>query len=110
MWSKVKDAHADPSPEEFLLLAYDPSPWVSDLYMSTTTEVPGATNVTLSGTFLTKVFDGPYSAVPQWLSQMDRYVASKGKTTKRHFFYFPTCPSCARRTGHNYCVAFSEVG
>jgi hypothetical protein len=33
--------------------------------MTVTKEIPGAENVQLSGTFLSKVFDGPYNAVPK---------------------------------------------
>ncbi len=61
-------------------------------------------------TFLTKVFDGPYNAVPKWIGDMDRYVSSQGKTVKKYFFYFTTCPKCAKLRGHNYAVVFAQVG
>lgn len=109
MWQKIQDAKAELETKDFLLLAYDPSPWKSELYMTVTKEVPGAENVTLSGTFLSKVFDGPYNAVPKWIKEMEQYVSSKGKKTKKYFFYFTTCPKCAKLYGHNYAVAFSQV-
>lgn len=77
--------------------------------ITVTKDVPGADNVKLSGTFLTKVFDGPYNAVPKWLKEMDHYVESKGKKTKKYYFYFTTCPKCAKKYRHNYVVAFAEV-
>ena len=109
MWQKTQDAKADPDIKNFLLLAYDPSPWKSELYMTVTKEVPGAENVKLSGTYLSKVFDGPYNAVPKWLKEMEKFVSSKGKKTKKYFFYFTTCPKCAKIYGHNYAVAFAQV-
>ncbi len=109
MWKKTKDSGADPGMKDFIAMAYDPSPWKSEYYMAVTKEVPGAANVKLSGTFMTKVFDGPYSAVPRWIKEMDRYVASNGKTSKKYYFYYTTCPKCAKKYGHNYVVAFSEV-
>jgi hypothetical protein len=109
MWKKAQEAGADPDIKDFLLLAYDPSPWKSELFMATTKEVPGTENVRLSGTFLSKVFDGPFNSVPKWIEEMDEFVSSKGKKTKRYYFYFTTCPKCAKRYGHNYCVAFAEV-
>ena len=109
MWQKVQDAEADPDIKDFLLLAYDPSPWKSELYMTVTKEIPGAQNVKLSGTYLSKVFDGPYNAVPQWMKEMEKYVSSKGKKTKKYFFYFTTCPKCAKIYGHNYAIAFAQV-
>jgi len=74
MWSKAGEAKAAPDPKDFLLLAYDPSPWKSEFYLSVTAEVPGAENAKLSGTFLSKVFDGPYNAVPKWIKEMEAYV------------------------------------
>ena len=95
--------------KNFLLLAYDSSPWKSEFYMAVTREVPGAQNVKLSGTFLSNVFDGHFNSVPKWIKEMDEYVASKGRKTKKHFFYYTTCPKCAKIYGHNYVVAFAQV-
>jgi len=109
MWEKAQASKADPEIKEFILMATDPSPWKSELYMSVTKEVPDAENVKLSCTFLTKVFDGPYNAVPKWIKEMEKYVSSKGKKTKKYFIYFTTCPKCAKIYGHNYAVAFAQV-
>lgn len=109
MWKKIQDAKADPELKDFLLLARDPSPWKSELYLLTTKEVPGANNVTLSGTFLTKVFEGPFREVPNWIKEMDLYIEKKGKKVKDYYFYYTTCPKCAKKYGHNYVVAFAEV-
>ncbi len=109
MWKQAKDSGADPEMKDFIAMAYDPSPWKSEFYMAVTKAVPGADNVQLSGTFLTKVFDGPYNAVPKWIKEMNKYVASKGRTNKKYYFCYTTCPKCARKYGHNYVVVFSEV-
>jgi hypothetical protein len=109
MWQQAKDAGAQPEMKDFLLLAYDPSAWKSELYMTVTKDVPGADNVRLSGTFITKVYEGPYNGVPKWLKDMDAYVASQGKTTDRYYVYFPLCPECAAKTGHNYAVVFAKI-
>jgi len=109
MWKKIKDAKADPDMKDFLWLAYDPSPWKGEYYMTATKEVPNAENVILSGTFMTKVFDGPFNAVPKWMKIMDKYVADKGKKVKKYYFYYTTCPKCAKKYGHNYVVAFAQV-
>jgi hypothetical protein len=109
MWNQIQEANAAPNPDELLMLAYDPSPWKSELYVSVTQAISGAENVKLSGVFLSKVFDGPYHAVPQWIKTMDQYVATQGKTPQKYFFYYTTCPKCARKYGHNYVVAFAQV-
>lgn len=109
MWKKAQEAGAAPEMKDFLLLAYDPSPWKSELYMNVTKEVPGAENVKLTGTFVSKVFDGPYNHVPKYLNEFRRYLALTDKKAKKYYFYYTTCPKCAKKYGHNYIVAFAEI-
>ncbi|MBW2990503.1 hypothetical protein KY348_02240 [Candidatus Woesearchaeota archaeon] len=108
-WKKAQDAGAAPKIKDFLWLAYDPSPWKSEHYIHVTKEVPGANNVKLSGTFITKVYDGPFNKVPVWIKDMEKYLAKKGKKPKKYYFYFTTCPKCAKKYRHNYVVAFAQV-
>lgn len=109
MWDKAQAAKAAPPMEDFLLLAYDPSPWRSEYYMAITAPVPGEEEFRFSGTFVSKVFDGPYSAVPKWMKEMEEYAAARGEGIRKQFFYYTTCPKCARLYGHNYVVAFAQV-
>jgi hypothetical protein len=109
MWKKAQDAGAAPDLKDFLWLAYDPSPWKSEFYIAVTKEVPGADNVRFTGTFISKVFDGPYNQVPKWVKEMDSYLSARDKKAKKYYFYFTTCPRCAKRYGHNYVVAFAEI-
>jgi hypothetical protein len=105
----AKDAGAAPDMKDFLLLAYDPTPFKSEFFMTVTKEVPGAENFKLSGTFVSKVFDGPYRAVPRWVRELDVYLRSQGQAAGKYYFYFTYCPKCAKSYGHNYCVAFAQV-
>ena len=109
IWEKVNEAGAAPDAGDFLLLAYDPSPWKSELYMAVTKNVPGQETVTLPGTYLTKVFDGPYNSPPKWIREMDEFLDARGKKAKKYLFYFTTCPRCAKIYGHNYAVVFAKV-
>jgi len=109
MWKRAKNANAAPDMKDFLLLSYDPSPWKSDLYLLVTGDVPLANNVRLSGSFFSKVFDGPYSKIPQFIREMDIMLARDNKLAIKYYFYFATCPECAKKYGHNYIVAFAEV-
>ena len=109
MWKKVQEYEAAPPNEEFLILAYDPSPWKSEIYMTVNKEIPGEKNVRLSGAFISKVFDGPYNEVPKWIKTMEEFIASKGKVIKKNFFYEPYCPKCAKFYQHHYVIDFAEV-
>ncbi len=109
LWGKIEAAGAKTDTKDFLMLAAESSPWRGQVYINVTKEVPGAENVRLTGTFLTKVYDGPYNAVPKWITDMNSFAVSKGKAVKNYYFYYPTCPKCAKKFGHNYVVAFAQV-
>lgn len=63
----------------------------------------------LSGTFLTKVFEGPYSNMRQWIEEMKSFVQSQGKTLERLLFYYTTCPKCAKKHGSNPVVLLAGI-
>jgi hypothetical protein len=105
--AKIQAAGA--APEHPLMLADERSPWGSDLYLEVTRAVPGADMASLSGTFMTKVFDGPFRDAPRWAAAMEDHVAAQGRTLRRLLFGYTTCPACARAYDHNYVVMFAEV-
>jgi hypothetical protein len=109
MWKKIEEAQAKPDTKDFIMLSTESSPWKGEIYITTTKEVPGAENVRLSGTYFTKVFDGPYNDVPKWIKAMTPYLIQKGKSVRKYYFYYTTCPKCAKKYGHNYVIAFAEV-
>ncbi|MBN2057702.1 MAG: hypothetical protein JW782_02780 [Candidatus Saganbacteria bacterium] len=109
MWKRAEEAQAAPDLKDFILMAYDPSPWKSELYMTVTKDVPGEKSVRLSGTFITKVFDGPYNAPPKWVKEFDEYLSGQSKKALKYYFYFTYCPKCSKKFGHNYCVVFAQV-
>lgn len=111
MWGKIEKADAKPEDKDFLMLARDPSPWKSELFINTTKEVFDAENVKISGTFLTKVFDGPFNMIRKWIDEMDKYVTEKGHKMDwtKLYVYYTTCPKCAKKFGHNYVVMFAQV-
>lgn len=105
----IEKKKAAPKDRDFLMLAYDPSPWKSELYFTVTKEIPGANNVRLSGEFYARVFDGPYNAVPKWIAEMEAWAKSKKKVIVRHYFFYTYCPKCSAKYGHNYCVDFAKI-
>jgi len=109
MFAKIENAKAVPDTKDFLMLCYDPSPWKSEIYMTVTKEVTDGQMTTLSGTYVSKVFDGPYNHVPEWIKQMDEYLATKKQKAIKYYFHFAYCPKCSKAYGHNYCVAFAQV-
>lgn len=105
--AKIRDAGAEL--EEYLILSYEASPWHSTQYLAVSKEVPGLDTAKLSGTFMTKVFEGPYKDAGEWHSQLIEYVKSKGKTPLKSYFFYTTCPKCAKVYGKNYVVGFQQI-
>jgi hypothetical protein len=111
MWAEAEKYQvATTDMKDFMILSYDPSPWKSELYMTVTAEHPDLKNVVkISGTFISKTFDGPFQHVPKYMKETEKYVQRLGKTVKKYYFYFTTCPKCAKKYGHNYIVVLAEI-
>ncbi|MFH1401734.1 MAG: hydrolase [Parcubacteria group bacterium] len=100
---------ANAKPPQQLMLTDEKSLWGADIYIDVSGNVPGAQMATLSGTFLTKVFEGPYQNAGKWAQEMKEYVAKKGRMLKKLYFSYITCPKCAKVYGKNYVVLFAEI-
>ena len=111
MWNAANTAGVAPKdPADFLLLAHDPSPWKSDLYLAVEGENPDLKNtVTLSGTFVTKAYDGPYRRMPEFFKDMERGLAADGKVAQKYYVYYAYCPKCAKKYEHNWMVIFAQL-
>jgi hypothetical protein len=108
IFSAIDHAQAQ-AKDEFIVLSYDPSAWTGEHYFSVTNDVPGQKMVHMTGDYLTKVFEGPYKNAPEWEKEMEEFVKSKGKQVKKTYFFYTTCPKCAKFYGKNYVVAVSKT-
>jgi len=100
---------ADALAPEPLLLSEESSLWGADIYIAVAKDVPGAEMARISGTFLTKVFEGPYKNAGKWAKEMKDYVKTKARQIKKMYFFYTTCPKCAEFYGKNYTVILAKV-
>jgi hypothetical protein len=105
---KLIDAAKAQSPYQ-LMLTDENSLWGADIFIDVAKKVPGAQMTTLSGTFLTKVFEGPFQNVGKWAKETEEYVKNKNKRLKKMYFSYTTCPKCAKAYGKNYVILFAQV-
>ena len=103
------DAKAEMPKEEGLILSRVISPWKSEQLYAVSKKVDGADNIELTGKFLTMVFDGPYSKAQKWHKELVDYAKDKQDTVKKVYFFYTTCPKCAKHYGHNYTIGFAEI-
>ena len=57
---------ADALEDQPFMLCDEKSLWRTDVYIAVSKDVPGAKMKRISGTFLTKVFEGPYKDARKW--------------------------------------------
>jgi len=95
--------------EPMVVLSDENSLWGADVYIEATKDVPGANMAALSGTFISKVFEGPFQNMRKWIEEMKAFVTAQGKSFSKLYFYYTTCPKCARKYGKNYVVILAQV-
>ena len=83
--------------------------FLANMYIEVTKPVPKCNDVKLTANFLSKVFEGEPRDIHKWIKEMKQYVKSKGKVSKRNYFYYPYCPECAKKFGKNYLVILAEI-
>jgi hypothetical protein len=94
---------------DFLCLSDHTSKWNMDLYLAVDREIPGARNETLSGKFLSKVYEGPYRETGRWCKEFQDYARSRNFTIQKWYMWYTTCPKCAKKYGKNYVVVVAQV-
>lgn len=95
--------------ERAVVLSDENSPWGADVYVEVARDVPGAEMASLSGTFLSKVFEGPFRNMRNWIAEMNEFVRRRGKASRKLLFYYATCPKCAKKRGKNYVAILAQL-
>ena len=112
VFSRVQE-HLDAAdaydPDSFVVLSKDLSAWKGEHLFSVQKPVPDEENVTLTGDFVTKVFEGPYAEAKTWHADMQKLAAEHGKSDSDVYFFYTTCPKCAKAYGENYIVGVAQV-
>ena len=101
-----------------MILSDCTSPWYSNVYVSTATEkVKDATVESISGSFLGKSFQGDYSNIGKWMKEVEKIVPKERESIDqkerssedKYYFYYPTCPKCAKKYGKNHVVILAAL-
>ncbi|HPW34543.1 MAG TPA: hypothetical protein PK367_02155 [Candidatus Paceibacterota bacterium] len=107
MMAKIEKAGT--KAQDWMGLSDHTSKWNMDLYLAVDREIPEAENVTLSGKFLSKVYEGSFKETGKWCEDFENYVKDKGFGIKKQYMWYTTCPKCAKKYGKNYVVIVGEV-
>lgn len=85
------------------------SKWNMDLYIAVDKEIEGAKNITLSGKFFSKVYEGPFQDTGKWEADFKTVLNAKELVVKKMYMWYTTCPKCAKKYGKNYVVIIAEI-
>lgn len=105
----AEGAEATMPPKEAMILSREVSPWKAEQLYAVSKPVDGADNVKISGTFLTKVYDGPFKDAGKWYKSLVEFAKTKGKKVEKVYMFYTTCPNCAKHYGHNYVIGMARV-
>ena len=97
------------SADNTVVLSRDLSSTEAEHLFSVSKPVPEEDNVTLTGDFITKVFEGPYRKVILWHREMQELVEKWGGNPGDVYFFYTTCPKCARVYKQNYIVGVAGM-
>ncbi|MFA5333940.1 MAG: hydrolase [Candidatus Nanoarchaeia archaeon] len=92
-----------------LCLSEHSSKWSMDVYLAVDKAVKNEKNVTLSGKFLSKVYEGSYKDTDKWCRDFTEYAKKKKATIKNWFMGYTTCPKCAKKYGKSYTVIIAKI-
>lgn len=105
--AKVRQAGA--TMPDSICLSDHTSKWGMDVYLAVDKEIPDASNVTLSGKFYSRVYEGPFKDTRKWCKDFEEKAKARGLTIKKWYMWYTTCPKCAKRYGKNHVVILTEV-
>jgi hypothetical protein len=94
---------------DWLCLSDHTSKWNMDIYLAVDKPVEGAENETLSGRFLTKVYEGNFKDTAKWCEDFKAYAKEQNHEVKKWYMWYTTCPKCAKKYGKNYVVIVGQV-
>lgn len=107
MQEKVEKAGAKMN--DYLCLSDHTSKWNMEVLLAVDKEVPDAENITLSGKFLCKAYEGNFKDTGIWCKSFTEYAKGKGVEIKKMYMWYTTCPKCAKKYGKNYTVIVAEI-
>ncbi len=94
---------------DYLCLSDHTSKWNMDMYLAVNGKVQGADNAMLTGKFFSKVYEGSFKDTRKWIEDFSQTLKDKGLKPERNFWWYTTCPKCAKKYGKNYVVLFAQL-
>jgi hypothetical protein len=95
--------------QDWMCLSDHTSKWNMDIYLAVDGEISGVENVTLSGNFFSRVYEGNFQETGKWCKDFETDAKSRNLNIKKLYMWYTTCPNCAKKYGKNYVVIVGKV-
>ncbi len=105
----IEKVGAQIPPNEQLVMVDKKTAWGANIFIEVKRNIPKSNIKKISGSFITKVFEGPYGNINIYMEQMETYLQSKSEVLSNHYFFYTYCPKCANEYGKNYTVILAQV-
>lgn len=92
-----------------LCLSECTSMWNMNVYAAVDKKIHNAENVAMSGKFVSKVYEGEYKNIGNWIKDFEEYAKEKKVKLEKTFMWYTTCPKCAKKYGKNYVVIIGKI-
>lgn len=100
-----KQAYTD----RYLILSKDINAFKCDHYFLTKGDVRGYETHKLEGKYRTKVYDGEFKDIPNWIKLFEKDLKENNEAFSDLYVFYTNCPNCAKVYGHNYVVLFGRI-
>ncbi len=104
---KVRNAGANIP--DYICLSEHTSKWNMNVYLAVDKDISDAENTTISGRFISKVYEGSFQNTGKWCKDFESYAKTKNSVIRKMFMWYTTCPKCAKKYGKNYVVILGQV-
>lgn len=95
-------------PEMPMMLCCDETLFGGTMLIAAEKEIPGWETERISGSFLSRIFEGGYSQTGNWIRETQKYAREQGKTIDKIYTFYGTCPKCAKAYGAAQTVVLAK--
>ncbi len=94
---------------DYLCLSDHTSKWNMDIYLAVNKEIDKAENISLTGKFFSKVYEGDFKETGKWMKDFEIQLKNSSLSAQKTFMWYTTCPKCAKKYGKNYVVIIAKL-
>jgi hypothetical protein len=92
-----------------LCLSEHTSKWNMNIYLAVDRPINGLENTSLSGEFLSKVYEGDFRDTGKWCEDFAIFAKQRNKIVEKMYMWYTTCPDCAKKYSKNYVVIIARI-